>query len=169
MLVGDSHLARIQRDVGLIGPEVRNAAEGGASSRDLLAQTARAGIDDADLVVLSVGTNDAGPWQHVRIEEFAEALDHCLRTVPAVGWVYVAPPGVDESRLGPGDRTNAVLDDYRDAALAVCVQAGAGAVRADRVVAPLGPQAFVDDGLHLSGHAYQLLLPAIAAAVRTTS
>ena len=84
----------------------------------------------------------------------------------ARGWVHLASPGVDESRLrGRGDRTNAVLDEYRDAAVSLFTDMGAGVVRADRVVRPLGADAFVGDGLHLSGWAYQLVLPAIAEAI----
>lgn len=84
--------------------------------------------------------------------------------------VYVAPPGVDESRSrGSGDRTNAVLDEYRDAAITTCIDAGAGVVRTERVIAPLGAGAFVSDGLHLSGRAYKVVLPAIAEAIRAVA
>lgn len=67
---------------------------------------------------------------------------------------------------GSGDRTNAVLDQYRDAAISVCDGAGARVVRAERIIASLGPDAFVSDGLHLSGRAYKVVLPAIAEALR---
>jgi lysophospholipase L1-like esterase len=91
-------------------------------------------------------------------------------TAPARGWVYLAPPGVDESRLtGSGDRTNAVLDDYREAAVSVCDDAGVRVVRTERVIASLGAGAFASDGLHLSGRAYEVVLPAIADAVRATA
>lgn len=168
VLLGDSHLARVRRDLPVVGPDVCNAAEGGASALDLLAQATRAAVQDDDLVVLSVGTNDAAPWKHVPVTVFAGAVRHCLESVPARRWIYVAPPGVDEARLtGSGDRTNAVLDEYRDAALSVCSDAGAGVVRTDRVIESLGAAAFVDDGLHLSGRAYQVVLRAIAGAVHT--
>ena len=166
VLLGDSHLARVRRDLPALGPDVCNAAEGGASSLDLLAQATGAAVEEDDLVVVSVGTNDAAPWKHVPVTKFAQAVTHCLRSVPARHWVYVAPPGVDESRLtGPGDRTNAVLDEYRDAAVSACVEAGASVVRTELVIGPLGADAFASDGLHLSGRAYQVVLPAIAEAV----
>ncbi|WP_439936952.1 SGNH/GDSL hydrolase family protein [Nocardia sp. N13] len=166
VLLGDSHLARVRRDLPALGPDVCNAAEGGASSLDLLAQATRAAVEEDDLVVVSVGTNDAAPWKQVPVTAFAQAVTRCLHSVPARRWVYVAPPGVDESRLtGPGDRTNAVLDGYRDAAVSACVEAGARVVRTERIIGPLGAGAFVGDGLHLSGRAYRVLLPAIAEAV----
>lgn len=170
VLLGDSHLARVRRDLLVMGPDVRNAAVGGATSLDLRAQTARAGIEEDDVVVVSVGTNDAAPHHRVAVAELADALARCLRSVPARRWVYVAPPGVDESRApGPGARTNAVIDAYREAAVAVCEDAGASVVRTEQVIRPLGADAFVSDGLHLSGRAYRLVLPAIAGAVRATA
>jgi lysophospholipase L1-like esterase len=165
VLLGDSHLARVRRDLHVLGPDVRNAAEGGASSLDLLAQAASAGIEEDDVVVVSVGTNDAAPWKQVPVAVFAQTVLECMRSVSARRWVYVAPPGVDESRLSaPGDRTNEVLDGYRDAAVLACSEAGARVVRTERVIEPLGADAFVGDGLHLSGRAYAVVLPVVAEA-----
>ena len=150
-----------------MGPDVCNAAEGGARSLDLLAQAARAGVEEDDVVVMSVGTNDAAPWKQLPVPDFVRALARCMASVPARGWIYVTPPGVDEIRLsGVGDRTNALVDEYREAAVSVCTDAGAQVVRAERVIAPLGVDAFVSDGLHLSGRAYKLVLPVIAEAAR---
>ena len=170
VLLGDSHLARVRRDLPTVGPDVCNAAEGGARSLDLIAQAARAAVDEDDVVVVSVGTNDAAPWKQVPVPDFVRALVRCMASVPARGWIYVTPPGVDETRLsGVGDRANAVVDDYRESAVSVCTDAGARVVRAERVIAPLGADAFVSDGLHLSGRAYRVVLPAIAEAVRATA
>lgn len=170
VFLGDSHLARVRRDLPTVGADVCNAAEGGASALDLLAQAAKAAVEEDDLVVVSVGTNDAAPWKQVPVTMFARAVFGCMQSVPARRWVYVAPPGVDESRLtGLGDRTNAILDKYRDAAVSASNDAGARVVRTERVIGPLGAGAFATDGLHLSGRAYQVVLPAIAEAVRATA
>ncbi len=169
VFLGDSHLARVRRDLPLVGPDICNAAEGGASTLDLLAQTTRAAVEKCDLVVLSVGTNDAAPWKQVPLRVFARAMLQCMESVPARRWIYVTPPGVDESRLtGSGDRTNAILNEYRDVAVSVCNDAGAQVVRAERIIRSLGAGAFVSDGLHLSGLAYKVVLPAIAEAVQAT-
>jgi lysophospholipase L1-like esterase len=137
---------------------------------DLLAQAAEAAVEEDDLVVVSVGTNDAAPWKQVPVPTFGQALLRCMQSVPARRWVYVSPPGVDESRLtGSGDRTNAVLEEYRDAAFSACSDAGARVVRTERIVEPLGAKAFVSDGLHLSGPAYRVVLPAIAEAVHAVA
>lgn len=170
VLLGDSHLARVRRDLSVLGPDVCNAAEGGASSLDLIAQATKAAVEEDDLVVVSVGTNDAAPWKSVPVTVFARAVASCLQSVPARRWVYVAPPGVDERRLtGSGDRTNAVLDQYRDAAVSTCQDAGARVVRTERLIRALGAAAFVSDGLHLSGRAYKVVLPAIADVVHATA
>jgi lysophospholipase L1-like esterase len=170
VFLGDSHLARVRRDLPLVGSDVCNAANGGTSSLGLLSQAAEAAVRESDLVVLSVGTNDAAPWKRVPVSVFAETVRHCMESVPARRWIYLTPPGVDEARLSAsGDRTNAILDEYRKAALAVSRAAGAGVVRTERVIEPLGPAAFVKDGLHLSGPAYRLVLDAIADAVQTTT
>ena len=170
MLLGDSHLARVRRDLPALGRNVCNAAKGGASALDLLAQATKAAVEEDDLVVVSVGTNDAAPWKQVSVMEFAQALSRCMRSVPARGWTYVAPPGVDESRLsGACDRTNAVLDEYREAAVFACNEVDARVVRTERVIRPLGVGAFVSDGLHLSGRSYQVVLAAIAEAIHATT
>lgn len=166
VLLGDSHLARVRRDLPILGADVCNAAEGGASALDLLAQAARAAVDANDMAVVSVGTNDAAPWKQVPVTVFAQAVSRCMQSVRARRWVYVTPPGVDESRLtGSGDRTNAIVDEYRHAAVSACNATGAHVVRTERIIEPLGAAAFVGDGLHLSGQAYKVVLPAIAGAV----
>ncbi len=165
MLIGDSHLARPRRELRGFSGEVRNVAEGGASSRDLPRQADAVGVRGSDVVVLSVGTNDAAPWKHVPVPEFTQSLATLVSSHAPRGWVFVAPPGVDEARLtGPPDRTNAVIDEYRQAAIEVCDAVGGQVVRTDLLLAALGASAFADDGVHLNGVGYGVLLPAIVSA-----
>lgn len=170
VFIGDSHLARLRREVQRIPGDVRNAAEGGASSRDLLRQAAAVGVRDSDCVVLSVGTNDAAPWKHVPLPEFVQALSTLMASHAPRGWVYVAPPGVVEERLAGGrDRTNAVIDDYRMAAIEVCEEAGGHVVRTDLLLESWGNQAFAEDGVHLNGTGYRVLVSAITSACGVVS
>jgi lysophospholipase L1-like esterase len=167
VLIGDSHLARIRRDLPILGSRVRNAAEGGASAACLSVQASSAGIDEHEVVVVSVGTNDAAPWKGVPLMDFERTLTAFLSSVKAHGWVYVAPPGVVETRLNrTGDRSNRVMEDYRTAAIKAFEQVGARVVRTDLLVGPLGDSAFAPDGLHLNAAGYRALLPAIADATR---
>lgn len=166
VFIGDSHLARLRRALAGFPGGVHNAAVGGASSRDVLGQAAEVGVSESDIVVLSVGTNDAAPWKDVPVTEFVRLVSLCLASHAPLGWVFVAPPGVVEERLsGDGDRTNEVIDEYRRAALDACGNTGVQVVRTDLLLEPLGAHAFAEDGVHLNGVGYRVLVPAIASAV----
>lgn len=165
VFIGDSHLARLRRELQTFPGEVRNAAEGGASSRDLSRQSDAVGLQDQDSVVLSVGTNDAAPWQQVPVSEFVRALSVFVASHSPRGWVFVAPPGVIEGPLtGARNRTNAVIDEYRLAAIQVCEEVGGHVVRTDLMLESLGADAFAEDGIHLNGTGYRVLIPAIKSA-----
>jgi lysophospholipase L1-like esterase len=166
VFMGDSHLARLRRALAGFPGGVHNAAAGGASSRDLFGQALAVGVRESDSVVLSVGTNDAAPWKHVPVTEFVRLVSMCLASHSPRGWVYVASPGVVEERLiGEGDRTNSVIDEYRWAAIGACDEAGVQVVRTDLLLEPLGSKAFAEDGVHLNGTGYRVLVPAIASVV----
>ncbi len=171
VLIGDSHLARVRRDLSLLGERVVNAAVGGASSGDLRTQAAKAGIGAGDVVVVSLGTNDAAPWKHTPLARFEDHLRALLTSLAPSRWILLTPPGVDEEWLtGPTDRTNEVIDVYRSRARAVFAEIGGGVVLSEELIAPLGSAAFVEDGLHLSGRAYRRVLPALRSeADRSTA
>ncbi len=180
VLLGDSHLDRVRRDLHRLAPkpgdEVVNAAVGGSFAFELLGQAHGVHLRPEDAVVVSVGTNDAAPWKAVPPYDFEgnlrELLDHLAElgtTSPgSLGrLVYLTPPGVDEARLdGSGDRTSAVVASYAAIGARLTTEAGGRVVDALTLLAPLGPSAYLDDGVHLTGAAYDLLLPAIADAVR---
>ena len=168
VLLGDSHLARIRRDLTRIGPVVINAAVGGSCAADLVSQARSSGITTRDVVVVSVGTNDAAPWKAVRLETFERQIEQFLTQVTDADLVYVSPPGVDELRLTRSpDRTNDVIAGYAARASALFERAGARVLDAGQLLRPLGTTAFTEDGVHLTGAAYDVLLPAIAEATRT--
>lgn len=167
VLLGDSHLARVRRGLSQLAGPVVNAAVGGADAADLLPQARAVGAGPDDVVVVSVGTNDAAPWKAVPHDEFALLLDEVLSVVDAERWVYVAPPGVDEARLTRrADRTNADLAVYAGIATTAFTARSGTVVDSAALLGGLGPAAFTDDGVHLTGAAYRLLLPAIADATK---
>lgn len=135
--------------------------------RHLEAQADGVGLTGSDVVVVSVGTNDAAPYNDVPVADFERSLSRFVRSTPAGAWVIMAPPGVDESRLGAGGRTNAVVAEYWDATIAVAQSHSARLLDTRSLVAQLGTASFAKDGLHLSGAAYGLLLPALAASGRS--
>lgn len=165
VLLGDSHLARVRRELPRLGETVVNAAVGGATVRDLEAQAKGSVLSSDDVVVVSVGTNDGTPWNNVPVHDFQQALTEFLIPRRVRTWVVMAPPGVDESRAGTSGRTNAVLNAYWGATTVVADAACARLLDSRALIQPLGSQAFDRDGVHLSGEGYRLLLPALAAAV----
>ncbi|MEJ7833975.1 MAG: SGNH/GDSL hydrolase family protein [Nocardioides sp.] len=165
VLLGDSHLARVQRDLGRIGDPIVNAAAGGACVLDLLAQARSVPIAATDTVVVSVGTNDAAPWKAVPLVRFGTTLEDFLVQVRPARLVYLASPGVDEARvLGAADRTDQTMAAYRKSAADRFEAAGAHVIDSPALLAALGSRAFLDDGVHLTGAAYDVLLPAVAEA-----
>jgi len=142
-----------------------NAAAGGATVLNLEAQADGAVLTADDVVVVSVGTNDGTPWNKVPVHDFHRTLMEFVVTRRARTWVVMAPPGVDESRLGAGERNNAVLSAYWGATAAVAQSASAPLIDSRALLRPLGSRAFNRDGIHLSGEGYRQLLPALAKAV----
>lgn len=130
---------------------------------DLKAQADRTALRHSDTVIVSVGTNDAASGNHVPLGDFRLALGRFVQSYPAGTWVIMTPPGVNDSRLGSGGRTNAAVADYRAAATSVAESHATRLLDTSSLLAPLGSRAFAKDGLHLSGAAYRLLLPALAA------
>lgn len=167
VLLGDSHLARLRRDLARLGDgEVVNAAEGGGFASDLLPQARRVEVGASDVVVVSVGTNDAAPWKQVPLERVLGEVRAFLAEVPVDRLVYVLPPGVDEARLtGVGDRTQELLAGYGQAISELLAERRAVIVDTPALLADVGPDAFADDGLHLSGLGYGALVPALRDAI----
>ncbi len=135
--------------------------------RHLEAQADGVGLTGSDVVVVSVGTNDAAPHNDVPVADFERSLSRFVGSSPAGAWVIMSPPGVDESRPGAGGRTNAVVTRYREAAAAVAESHSARLLDTHSLLAQLGAAAIATDGLHLTGAAYGLLLPALAACGRS--
>ena len=165
VLLGDSHLARIERELPRLGSSVLNAAVGGATVLDLDGQARGASLTADDVAVVSVGTNDGAPWNRVLVNDFRRTLTEFVMSRHVQAWVLVAPPGVDESRLGPDDRKNVVMSDYSGATASVAKSVSARLIDSRALLQPLGSRAFKRDGVHLSGEGYRLLLPALADAV----
>ena len=164
-MVGDSHLARVRGHrlgalEAALGCPVVNLAVGGANVRDVAAQLDGAPAD-VDRVLLSVGTNDAAPWKQVPLPEFTVLFAALVALLPG-RLLYVASPGVVESRTAPGDRTLAGLAAYTEVARAAVARVGGQTLETPRLLGGLGDAAFEDDGLHLSEPAYDLLLGALS-------
>lgn len=154
VLLGDSHLQRVQRDLKQIGPNVVNAAVGGAVVADVAAQARSVPVTGDDVAVLSIGTNDSLRRER-SLDEVRGDVDALLSAVRPRRWVYVGAPlpaSASYSAVIAG-RVNAV---------------GGTTVDTAWLLYPLGARAYDEDAIHLTGRAYALLLPALHAAVSRT-
>lgn len=180
LALGDSHLDRLgPRRSRLVCPahgggDVLNLAVGGSRTSELAGQVAEAAPEAGDLAVVSIGTNDAASWYPLPLAESLDLLATALRDLRDRGLhrvVLVTTPGVDLHRLPMSDpSTEPDLAAHASAysRLAAETVVGVGpvvVVDAAAVLAGLGREAFVDDGLHLSDAAYDVLLPVVAAAL----
>jgi lysophospholipase L1-like esterase len=162
LLLGDSHLARvrgertrhIERETNR---RVVNAAVGGANSLDLARQLNS--HRPADTVVVSVGTNDAAPWKEVPLPRFRRELTRLLSDLPEARLIYLTSPGVRERRLtGPGDRTNAAIQRYSDAAVKIFAEHGGTTLDVRFALSGMSFEVHEPDGVHLTHRAYERLL-----------
>lgn len=163
LVTGDSHLARPVRAAWRITPQATSVAVGGSVATDLPGQVA--GLDPAtyDVVLVSIGTNDAG-WREVPLEVFADGVDWLLSWAAPTPVLLMTSPGCLDDQAG-AHWSNARLRRYADTAGRLVAAAGGQVLDTPAVLAPLGADAFVDDGFHLSPAAYDLLLPALGTAV----
>jgi lysophospholipase L1-like esterase len=162
-LLGDSHLERIQRDLPLLGPDVTNLAVGGSVVTDLADQVRDVEIPDDARLVVSIGTNDAAPASRVSLPDLGAAMDAFVASLPGRTWVYVASPGCVEDLAA--HLSSATLARYSARAAQPVRAAGGAVVDTPALLAPVGRAAFTEDGFHLTGSGYAILIDALAAAL----
>lgn len=162
LIAGDSHLARARPRQHEITDEVTNRAIGGSVATDLLRQVGGLSPAAYDAVVVSVGTNDAG-WRDVALDTSLEAMALLLDWAGETPVVLVTSPGCDPARA-PEHLVPDRVRQYAERLAALVSAAGGTVVDAAAVLAPLGAEAFVEDGFHLTTSAYDLLLPALRTA-----
>lgn len=162
LILGDSHLARALPRHAEIAAVTTSRAVGGSTVLDLDDQLAGVDLTAYDVVVVSLGTNDAG-WRDVPLAQFVSVLDAALARLAGRRLVFVTSPGCDPVRAGgfSPDR----LATYAASAAGLVTGHGGTVVDSPAVLARLGAEAFLEDGFHLTQPAYDLLLPAVAAAV----
>jgi lysophospholipase L1-like esterase len=160
LVLGDSHLARVAPVLSQLLPDATVRAFGGAVATDLAGQADGLDLAAYDVVVVSVGTNDAG-WREIPLEVFTHEVEALVARVPG-RVVLVTSPGADEARA-PG-WSNPKLATFAAAAAALVTAAGGTVIDTPSLLAPLGAGAFLDDGFHLTEAAYDLLLPRVQGA-----
>jgi lysophospholipase L1-like esterase len=162
-LLGDSHLAALGSSVPALGDDIVNLAVGGAVAQDLGCQVHAVALPDNARLVVSIGTNDADPGRGLPLEAFGAVIDAFVAARPSLRWVYVASPGcagdIDETWTAAG------MARYSARAAEAFEAADGVVIETPTLLAPLGYDAFNEDRLHLSPQGYDVLLPALSAAV----
>jgi lysophospholipase L1-like esterase len=164
-LLGDSHLAALGPTVPGLGADLVNLAVGGAVAQDLGCQVHGVALPDDARIVVSIGTNDADPTRGLPLEAFGAVVDAFVAARPGRRWVYVASPGcagdIDETWTATG------MAGYSARAATAFAAAGGVVLDTPKLLAALAADAFTEDRLHLTARAYDVLLPAVAAALGT--
>lgn len=176
LLVGDSHLAFMHKPRQLAfeeragDVEIYNAAVGGFVVHDVRARCATLAALEPDAVVVSLGSNDAAPWNAVPLDVFEAELRVVLEQfAPARRIVMAAPPCVEARLPNEIDRTNHVLREFAGAASAACAATGAvdlGLHQLTLDAMAAGRDVHEPDGLHFNDAGYELISDALAAALR---
>lgn len=162
LITGDSHLARARPRHAEIAADTSSRAIGGSVATDLAGQVANLDPAAYDVVLVSVGTNDAG-WRDVPLETFTTALEDFVSWAGTTPVLLMTSPGCVEGRAAQ-HWSAAKLATFATEGAALVTAAGGRVLDTPAVLAHLGDDAFVDDGFHLTSAAYDLLLPAITAA-----
>ena len=119
-----------------------------------------------EAIVIDPGEDEAAHQQRV--------VDHVTGLGARVARIVLTHGHLDHSEGAPrlarltGAPVQAVgrgHDDLGDGDVLTAGELEVRVVRADRLVRAVGPSAYADDGVHLSGAGYAVLLPAIAAAL----
>lgn len=142
-----------------------NGAVGGASALDLADQLGR--FQPSGIVVVSVGTNDAAPWNCMPLAEFSARFEATVGGLRSSNLIYVAPLGVEASVAGPNYGLDEIMKRYATAAMAIVRAHGGRVIDLRDELDAIRAQAFEPDGLHLTTVAYDdVVLPLLGRAIR---
>ena len=105
------------------GSDVYNCAAGGWDSNDCVKKAPYIARLKPDIMILSLGTNDASSWKLVDIETFKINVPQIINAFTDSRIIYMLPPPSDESKQ-PHDRLrkNETLKQYYDVAKNICGQ-----------------------------------------------
>lgn len=172
ILFGDSLFAqfgkhRIQKlEQAVPDSDVYNCAAGGWDSNDCVKKAPYIASLKPDVIVLSLGTNDASSWKLVALEVFKQNVPKILDQFAGSKIIYFLPPPSDETKHDSDRvRKNETTKQYYDAAKNICDQKGASTINSWDIFKPMldrGEVYHVDDGTHLEENAYDIIISEIA-------
>lgn len=177
-LVGDSVLHRTVRDDPLLEalsiqehfPDytVDNLAHGGTNSYDTLTSIEDYDFSKSDIVIISLGLNDAAPWKQVPLEDFIANYEAIIKTVGHERIVAIIPNPVDtQKQIAPG-RDNKLIQEYGDAVAKLAQKHHLQTTDMYKTVIQHDDAAslYTEDGLHFNSTGYQLLFNELALHIK---
>ena len=169
ILVGDSVVARTDQDgaTALIPriseqfPETELVvlAVGGASSKATLENIKNHAFTKDDLVIVSLGLNDAAPWKQIPVEQFKLNYTALLESIGHTNVVLIAPNPVDTQKQTPPGRDNVILHEYVKVIQGLASKYEMRCINLFEIIRSYedGADLYVEDGVHLSTAGYDLL------------
>lgn len=154
----------------LSGYDVYNCAVGGWDTNDCVAKAAYISKLEPDVLVISLGTNDAAPWKQVPLEKFKENIPKIFDEFKGAKIVYFLPAPVDEVKIAKLDAKRSIkgIKEYYDAAKEACDTYGVSYIDSFEVFKPLldsGEEYHVEDGVHFNDFAYGIIAEELANAL----
>jgi lysophospholipase L1-like esterase len=172
VLFGDSLFAQLSKrqvqelEAAIPGSDVYNCAVGGWDSNGCVAKGPYIAQLKPDVLIISLGTNDASSWKPVELEKFKENVNKVIDIFEGSKFIYFLPPPSDESKHSPDKvRKNETTKQYHDAAKKICEEKGALTIDSWNIFKPMldkGETYHVEDGTHLEDNAYDIIIAEIA-------
>lgn len=173
-LLGDCskrHTDSLEEKLGKLY-EVYNCANGGWDTSDLLRKAPLIGKLPADIVILSVGTNDASPWRHIELDRFKSNLNEITANFAHCRLIVLLPPPVNESRQPKNKfRSNDIMQRYAEALKSHCRQNNLEYLDSWQYFQPyLEPEDRLhsEDGVHFTDEGYGLVFDGLVGVINST-
>lgn len=179
VLFGDSLFANISKhrqiwlEEKLPSYNVYNCAAGGWDSNDCVLKGPYLSTLKPDVLMLSLGTNDACPWKQVDLRTFRQNLIRIFSLFPDSKLIYFLPPPINEEILSKDSKrhvlNNVIMKQYHDAAKKVCLQHTISYLDSWSSIKPILDKQdnfHTEDGIHITDEGYNLLLSLLADLVQ---
>lgn len=168
ILFGDSLFAQagkhrvVMFEDALPGYDVYNCAVGGWNTNDCVKKAPYISKLEADVVVISLGTNDAAPYKQVPIDEFVANIPKILEAFKESEVIWYLPTPIDQTKSNTFGKVipNEVVKEYHDAAKKVCEESGIKVINSFAIFKPMldaGETYHSEDGVHYIDKAYEII------------
>ncbi len=165
--MGKHRLLKIEEKIP--GSDVYNCAAGGWDSNDCVKKALYIASLKPDVLIISLGTNDASSWKLVDLETFKQNVPKTIDIFAGSKFIYFLPPPSDENKQPPDKiRKNETLKQYYDAAKKICEEKTVLTINSWDIFKPMldrGEVYHVEDGTHLEEVAYDIIIEEMAKLI----